>query len=67
MERFRFMSNIPEYDCPKCDEPIKVRENDFFVVCPQCRTEWRVDVDAEFVDGHWRDLTRLIPSNPIYL
>jgi hypothetical protein len=49
-----------EYDCPKCGDPVEVGDNDIYWVCKGCCNEGRIDRDAEFVDGMWKDLTSLI-------
>jgi hypothetical protein len=58
-----------EIECPKCREWLDI--NDSYQTqadCPTCESRWTVDYDAEFVDGSWRDLTRLIErtSKPMY-
>lgn len=46
--------------CPECDTQIEVENSELFVTCEECKTLWRVDYDADFVDGMWRDRTELV-------
>ena len=36
-----------------------VFQDDLRVFCPHCSATFRVDIDAEFEDGMWRDRTQL--------
>ena len=54
-----------DYECPVCDEWISVTldsenidTND--LKCPWCKTRLRLDADAEFENGSWRDLSKLV-------
>lgn len=47
---------MKEFTCPKCSSSITGEK---FALCSECNTAFRVDADAEFVDGIWRDLTTL--------
>lgn len=46
-------------ECEQCGAEIKYRHSDHGVVCHQCKTKYSVNIDAEFVDGMWKDLTKL--------
>lgn len=50
--------------CPACNDqvPIGEADHDRIVFCPHCHAAYRVDVDAEWENGRWRDLTNLIPD-----
>jgi endogenous inhibitor of DNA gyrase (YacG/DUF329 family) len=48
------------YDCPRCGREIEVEPGDKLLFCPDCGKLLEVDHDAEFVDGSWRDLTKLV-------
>jgi len=48
-----------EYPCPYCADEVIVDENDIDGSCLSCGTIYKVNRDAEFVDGVWRDLTNL--------
>lgn len=59
------------HDCPGCGEEILVdyESGATKVVCPRCKALCTVESDAEFIDGAWKDRTKLIPpadfqSNP---
>jgi hypothetical protein len=49
-------------DCPICSEEIDTADHDenYEVKC-SCGARYRVDPDAEFDDGMWRDCTRIFP------
>jgi len=52
----------PSYVCPNCDEWIEIlptTEKDKFA-CPWCGQLLQLDADAEFTNGSWRDLSKLI-------
>ena len=58
-------SNYVNHECLHCGEEIPVdysKPNIFnvFVSCSHCNTLFKVDTDAEFIDGMWRDRTTLI-------
>lgn len=46
-------------ECLRCDSDIPYDINDSEVKCPECRTKYYINIDAEFVDGMWKDLTKL--------
>ena len=46
-------------ECKRCGEEITYKHEDALVYCPCCKTKYFIDVDAEFVNGSWRDLTKL--------
>ena len=48
-----------EYQCPKCDEPLKVESHIDQCTCPYCRCVFTIDRDGEFIDGRWINKTRL--------
>lgn len=48
-----------ELQCPACDCDIELSHDAKAVECPHCQAALVVDVDAEFTDGMWRDLTKL--------
>ncbi len=51
-----------EYECPVCNEWITVQlegENDPHVRCT-CGQLLRLDADAEFENGMWHDLSKLV-------
>jgi hypothetical protein len=54
----------PAYVCPVCDEWIEIvpgKEKGAFN-CPWCHELLRLDVDAEFTDGSWHDLSKLVTA-----
>lgn len=52
----------PSYECPVCEEWVEILpttpKDDF--LCPWCQQRLRLDADAEFVNGSWRDLSKLV-------
>jgi len=53
-----------EYDCPNCGTPISIPEECLTTVddtcqCSECGSRFVIGYDADFVDGVWRDLTKL--------
>jgi len=48
-----------ERDCPECGESVEFTHETKEVFCPNCKADLSVDVDAEFIDGSWKDLTAL--------
>lgn len=48
--------------CPNCDVEIEFEPNAEKVVCSDCKTEFDRDIDAEFVDGSWKDRSTLTPT-----
>jgi len=55
---------IKPYDCPNCGEEIFIDHSQppVEVQCVCCKEQFTVDVDAELVDGDWKDRTSLIPK-----
>lgn len=53
------MKQIREYPCPHCEDEIEVDGNETSRTCKSCGQIYHVNYDAEFVDGMWRDLTKL--------
>ena len=54
------------YECPNCGDDIEVRDKERLaesVSCSSCKTFFGVDTDAEFLDGMWRDRTKLYEIN----
>lgn len=47
------------YECPCCNNDVKVEEDDKFIFCSNCGKELLICNDAEFVNGMWIDLTTL--------
>jgi len=52
------------YICPHCDEDINMPDDCLTTEnntcqCQNCGSRFVIDADAEFVDGMWRDKTRL--------
>lgn len=50
-----------EMECPDCGELIEMPDFPVQVTCLECQNDWLVDTDCEFVDGCWRDRTKLVP------
>jgi hypothetical protein len=52
------------YDCPTvgCDALIEVDERYANIRCPSCHVLFELDTDADYHDGAWHDLTRLVPA-----
>jgi hypothetical protein len=50
-----------EYECPNCDNEVYINlaKPDTKVVCLHCKAPLELDVDAEFTNGSWRDLSHL--------
>ncbi len=52
------------YECPECDEWVEIlpttRYDNF--KCPWCNHALRLDVDGEFDNGSWRDLSKLVTA-----
>jgi len=54
----------PSYECPnpECQEWIEIlpttQKDDFS--CPWCDEKLRLDIDAEFENGMWHDLSKLV-------
>ncbi len=52
------------YDCPSCGAEVEWPSYQRMVFCPECGTLLELDVDAEFENGMWRDLSRVIAHKP---
>jgi len=53
------------YTCPVCqdmDVPVE-QDNLNYTECPNCKTKLGINVDADFVDGQWIDLTFLYKAD----
>jgi DNA-directed RNA polymerase subunit RPC12/RpoP len=48
------------YECPGCEEEVKVGDSQLLIKCPMCNHDLIVCRDAEFVNGMWKDLTTLV-------
>lgn len=50
-----------DYQCPTCESWIEIlpTTNQNAFDCPWCKEPLYLNVDAEFRDGMWRDLSRL--------
>ena len=48
------------YESPCCGIEVEIDREDKSVFCPGCHKLLDVDVDAEFVNGSWHDLTKLV-------
>jgi hypothetical protein len=51
-------------DCPSCEHPITIPSDatrNEPIHCLKCCKYWRLNEDAEFVDGMWHNLTTLEP------
>jgi len=50
-----------ELECPanNCGDLVSFGEDQVSVTCPSCQAKLGINVDAEFVNGHWRDKTTL--------
>lgn len=55
-----------QYNCPHCDEEFVVDETINTVVCKHCNYRLVINRDAEFVDGMWRNKTK-ISSPPMLM
>lgn len=55
--------NIMIYECPCCEYEIKIgdlEQKTNRVNCLNCNALFSIDTDAEFVDGAWKDRTKLV-------
>ena len=54
--------NIKEYECEYCGAwiPVDMENVPQSVDCPVCAAKYKVSVDAEQVNGTWKDLTMLV-------
>jgi len=51
---------MSHYECPECGGEIVIEQDNLtYTECPNCKAKLAIDVDAEFVDGRWKDLTKL--------
>lgn len=50
--------DLEEYNCPECDTPFRVAPTTEYFAC-KCGYGIRIDRDAEFRDGMWRNLTKV--------
>lgn len=51
--------NLDTRDCPVCGDTMT---KEVLYSCENCQTQYRIDHDAEFIDGSWRDRSVLIPE-----
>ena len=51
---------MKEYECPVCGEWNDIDEFQIQCECLNCQNSLIVNRDAEFVDGAWRDRTKLL-------
>lgn len=50
-------------ECQQCGTEIEYAPaEDVDVQCSHCMAKYIVNIDAEFVDGRWKDLTKLYPA-----
>jgi DNA-directed RNA polymerase subunit RPC12/RpoP len=56
---------VQEYPCPNCGEwlDIDLHKSDGGLHCTECQEFLIVSEDGEFVNGAWRDRTKLIQVN----
>lgn len=63
------MSPLRTMICLNCDGEINLPQDSFdnekMCRCPDCHHEFKVNYDAECVDGEWSDLTTLIPTQDL--
>lgn len=53
------------YSCPICGDDIAVMEGQTECDCPSCKNgAFKINWDAEFEDGRWKDLTTLTHLSP---
>ena len=53
------------YSCPACEDDVEVPlPLAKYVTCESCKTKLEINVDADFEDGHWHDLTTLSVVDP---
>jgi DNA-directed RNA polymerase subunit RPC12/RpoP len=48
------------YDCPQCGAEVEFTPEDGLKFCRDCGALLELDADAEFIDGMWRDLSKVI-------
>lgn len=46
--------------CPQCDHEILFHMNALTTQCQNCGARFKVEPDADFEDGSWRDRTGLV-------
>ena len=53
-----------DYECPKCGDWIELHTETSGTVfkCPWCNERLRLDADAEFENGIWHDLSKLVTA-----
>lgn len=51
-----------EKECPNCGEAIDILDRPIQANCRECGRVFNIDYDGEFVDGLWRDRTKLIAA-----
>jgi transcription elongation factor Elf1 len=53
---------IQEFECPECGEyfDVDTDKRDGTATCLDCQETFMIDVDAEFRDGSWHLLTKLV-------
>lgn len=50
---------VKQYACPVCDDEFETDGNETIINCPSCGSHLKIDYDAEFIDGMWRDRTTI--------
>jgi transcription initiation factor IIE alpha subunit len=52
------------YTCPECDEWIEIlaSSNPKNFRCPWCGEALRLEADGEFLNGAWRDRSKLVTA-----
>jgi hypothetical protein len=58
-------SPFNEYQCPECDEDVRVElPAPSYVECQHCKSTLELHPDFEFEDGFWHDRTTLSIVDP---
>ena len=57
------MNITREYPCPYCEDEVEIDGNELSGTCKSCGMPYKVDYDAEFIDGRWRDNTHLYKAD----
>lgn len=52
------------YECPECGEWLEIKEGVQTLDCTCCGEPLEFDADAEFRDGMWHDLSKLVSLRP---
>lgn len=52
---------MESYTCPECGTPITVLPDSEYGNCALCGRSYKIDRDAEVVNGDWVDRTQLYP------